>query len=187
MKTQWGKDEFEKFLAWLDADRDQAAMKHEEVRCRLIKFFVCRGCPIAEELTDESIDRVILKIDELVETYVGDPKAYFYGVARKIYLESMHRPAMTALPVLAEDPPEQDETDPEYQRFEECLGRLSQKDRELILDYYLDEKQAKIDHRKELAERLGITGSTLRLRAHRIRQILQECLFSILAVNVTPS
>jgi DNA-directed RNA polymerase specialized sigma24 family protein len=181
VKSRWGKEEFEKFLSWLDPDRDRAALKHEEVRRRLIRFFECRGCPIAEELADESIDRVIIKIDELAETYVGERIRYFYGVARKVYLESVHRPAASIPPVLA-DPP--DETTPEYIRLEECLDRLPQKDRDLIVEYYEEDKQAKINHRKALADRLGISGSTLRLRAHRIRAMLEDCIISALALSV---
>jgi DNA-directed RNA polymerase specialized sigma24 family protein len=171
----WGKEEFERYLAWLDPDRERAATKHEEIRLRLIKFFVCRGCSIPEELADEAIDRVIGKIHELAKTYVGDPRAYFYGVARKVYLEWLHMPA-PPLPPPSRDPP--DEIDPEYERLEDCLRRLPQKDRDLIVGYYQEEKQAQIDLRKALAERLGITGSTLRLRAYRIRTALQECLAS---------
>ena len=70
------------------------------------------------------------------------------------------------------DPPE---PDPEYDSLEECMGQLRPEERKLILDYYQEEKQAKIDHRKKLAEGLGIGLNTLRIRVYRLRARLQEC------------
>jgi hypothetical protein len=46
----------------------------------------------------------------------------------------------------------------------------------LILDYYAKEKQAKIDHRHELAQRLGISVETLRVRVFRVRASIEECI-----------
>ena len=183
MPSDWGKQEFEKFLAWLDPDRDHAAAKHEEIRQRLCKLFVCRACPVAEELADETIDRVIAKIDGLAKTYVGDPRAYFYGVGRNVYLEWTRRPSIPPPQPLPGTDPAGD--DIEYESLEECLGRLPQKDRDLIVEYYQDEKQAKIDHRKGLAERLGITLNTLRIRVYRIRARLEECILSTIQLRVT--
>jgi len=188
LKADWGKEEFERFLAWLDPDREQAAVRHEEVRRRLCKFFVCRCCPVAEELADETIDRVIRKGEALFTAYVGDPRAYFFGVAHRVYLEWTNRPPLLSeltTPLVRADrsgPPDSNEA--EYDCLEECLRRLPQQDRDLIVEYYQDEKQAKIEHRKHLAERFGITTNTLRIRVHRIRARLQECIFSILQLRV---
>ena len=55
------------------------------------------------------------------------------------------------------------------------MQRLTADNRKLVLQYYQEEKQAKIDHRKLLAEQLGIALNALRIRAHRIRASLQEC------------
>jgi DNA-directed RNA polymerase specialized sigma24 family protein len=56
------------------------------------------------------------------------------------------------------------------------LQKLRKDKRELILDYYAKDKQAKIDHRTEMAERLGITVETLRVKAYRIRATLEQCI-----------
>ena len=55
------------------------------------------------------------------------------------------------------------------------MQQLTVANRELVLQYYQEEKQAKIDHRRRLAEQLGIALNALRIRAHRIRASLQEC------------
>src|ERR687885_224752 len=88
---------FDSLLAWLDADRDQAGEKYECIRLRLIKIFTCRGRPDAEELADETINRVTLKATQVAKDYVGDPALYFYGVAQKVFLESV-RPHPAAAP-----------------------------------------------------------------------------------------
>lgn len=163
---------FDSLLAWLDADRDQAGRKYEYIRLRLIKMFTCRGRPDAEELADETINRVALKTSEVAQNYVGDPALYFYGVAQKIYLESLRRH-----PPLIEQPPtaKSEEIEKEYECLERCMKELSPSLRKLILEYYQNDKRAKIEHRKKLAEMLGIAQNALRIRAHRVRMTLQQC------------
>jgi RNA polymerase sigma factor (sigma-70 family) len=174
------QDEFDALLAWLDPDRERAAQKYEEIRRRLIKIFVCRGCPVAEDLADKTIDRVAGKVKDIAPSYVGNPALYFYGVAKNVYHEWLREqqqaaaaaPVPDPVPVVDQDPPE---PDPEYDSLEECMGQLSAEERKLILEYYQEEKQAKIDHRKKLAEGLGIGLNTLRIRVYRLRARLQEC------------
>ncbi len=55
------------------------------------------------------------------------------------------------------------------------MQSLPAENRELIIEYYQEEKRAKIDRRKNLAERLGVPLNALRIRAHRIRAKLEEC------------
>ena len=61
-----------------------------------------------------------------------------------------------------------------YRCLEACVQRLTPGDRELILQYYQGEGQAKIDHRKDLARQLGIPLNALRIKVHRIRATLQQ-------------
>src|SRR5438270_10295021 len=102
---------FDYLLAWLDADRERAGEKYERIRRRLIRIFTCRGRPDAEELADETINRVTLKATEVSKEYVGDPALYFYGVAQKVFLESVRKPARADAPPPAVD---SDERDREY-------------------------------------------------------------------------
>jgi len=57
-----------------------------------------------------------------------------------------------------------------------CLQKLRGDKRELIVEYYAKDKQAKIDHRAGMARRLGISVDALRVKAHRIRTTLEECI-----------
>ena len=166
---------FDALLAWLDPNREEAGRKYEQIRLRLIKIFTCRGCLEPEDMADETINRVSKKLSEIQSTYEGDPARYFYGVASKVLLESQ-RPKPAPPP-----PPFRDDTESlekEYACLEKCVEKLTQSNRELVMQYYQEEKRAKIEHRKQLAEQFGIALNALRIRAHRIRTVLQQCVQS---------
>jgi DNA-directed RNA polymerase specialized sigma24 family protein len=166
------QESFDALLAWLDEDREVAGQKYETIRKRLIKIFINRGCSDAEDLADLTISRVVVRLPEVSGGYVGEKISYFCGVARLVYLESTRRKeiATDSFP-----PPRTTRPDAARECLRECLDRLPSEQRELVLEYYLYEKQAKIDHRKRLTEELGITANALRLRAHHIRVGLEEC------------
>lgn len=167
-------------LFWLDPDREQAGRKYETIRTRLIKIFTCRGCHEAEDLADETINRVILKAEQLAPSYVGDPALYFYGVANNVHHEYLRRKTPQA-PPLSHEPSE--ELERSFECLEKCMRNLSPENRELILEYYREERRAKIDRRKRLADKMGIALNALRLRAHRIRESLYVCVQNCLGRN----
>lgn len=174
MKKEWvlTQEAFDALLAWLDPNRETAAQRYETIRCRLIKIFACRGCLDAEDLADETINRVTSKLPEIQATFTGDPARYFFGVGNKIHLEYSRRKPVPALPeVRTAD----DGLELEYDCLDRCVAKLSAENRALVLSYYSEEKHAKIEHRKLLARDLGIAANALRIRAHRIRASLQEC------------
>lgn len=164
---------FDSLLHWLDPERERAGQKYEAIRARLIKIFTCRGCREAEEMADETINRVTLKLPEIAGSYVGDPALYFYGVAQKIHLEYVRkRPAPKAKPPASGDA---EDIEPVYECLERCLEQLTPENRRLVLRYYQADKHAKIDSRKELAQQMGVALNALRLRVFRIRSALQVC------------
>jgi len=173
---------FNNLLNWLHEDREEAGKIYEEIRSKLIKSFISHGCTIGEELADETINRVTRKLPEIVETYVGDPRRYFFGVAYRVLLESQRPgPQVVPLPpgeIAAED--RRDELDSVYRCLEMCLQRLAPQSRELILQFYQGEKQFKIQQRRELAQRLNTKVANLRLQAHRIRLNLRTCILACL-------
>lgn len=179
MTKRW-EDNFEAMLAWLDPDREQAGAKYEDIRHSLISIFSWQGCFDAEDLADETISRVAKKLPELASDYTGDPALYFYGVAKKMRWEIIRRIPVDAPPALenlrAPNPPS-DPKDSEnvYDCLEECLGKLTSTDRELVLLYHQQE-QPKIELRRALAQRIGINPNNLRVKVHRIRAELHKCI-----------
>jgi RNA polymerase sigma factor (sigma-70 family) len=179
MRKDWELTEqaFGKFLAWLHPDREEAGEKYEEIRRHLIIILTCRGCAEAEELADETINRVIRRSQEMADTYIGDPAPYFITVAHNVFREYLAKRRPTAeLPQDLPQPPRPDADEGrEYDCLEQCVQELRPANRDLVLQYYQDNKQAKIDHRKRLADEMGIGINALRIRAHRIRITLQQC------------
>ena len=179
-----GPEAFERILATLDSDRERAAERYEGIRRRLIQLFRWRGCPEAETLADQTIDRVGRKLLEGEEILSSDPAVYFYGVARNVLKEfwtrerkeqSLQRSAgsVREFPGAQTDLRDQ-EMDERLDCLDRCLGRLPKEDRELIETYYRSEKSEKIADRAELARTLGLSPGALRIRAHRIRRLLEE-------------
>ena len=175
-------ESFDEILAWLNPDRDVAAAIYVQLREDLTKIFTWNRCPDPEGSTDEVFDRVARKVHDLRHTFVGDPKLYFYGVARNIIKEI---PKRTQRHVSLEDAElssnsraeaEQETATLREDCLRACLQKLRQDKRELIREYYAKDKQAKIDHRAEMARRLGISVDALRVKAHRIRTTLEECI-----------
>ena len=69
MNKNWSlsQEAFDALLDWLDSDREQAGIKYEQIRSRLIKIFTGRGCVDPEDLADETINRVTRKLKEIQE------------------------------------------------------------------------------------------------------------------------
>lgn len=169
-------NDFDQLLDWLDSDRELAGRKYELIRNRLIKIFYARGSNVAEELADETIDRVAKKIEKLSESYEGDPSLYFYAVAKKVLLESARKPKSEELPRRLVKEENVNEVNEIYHEcLEKCFSKISSDKQQLIVEYYECERKAKIDNRKKLGRLLGISNEALRVRALRIRQVLQNC------------
>ena len=174
MNKNWvlTQESFDALLDWLDPQREQAGQKYEDIRSSLIKIFTCRGCFEPEDLADETINRVTSKLKQIGDDFIGDRARYFYGVANKVHLEYLRRKPVQPSPVLSLA---SDQVEQEFECLETCMEHLTPDNRELVLQYYQEEKKAKIDHRKMLAEKLGIGVNALRIRACRIRASLLEC------------
>ncbi len=148
-------------------------MTYEKIRRRLIAILASRGCISAEELADETIDRVARRVIDIRNAYVGDKAIYFLGVMNNVHHEYLKRPMIPRLPERDDDVEAKEKT---HGCLERCLGKLTTNSRQMIERYYAEDKQAKIDLRRRIAEEFGITPSTLRLRALRIREKLQACI-----------
>jgi len=176
------EEAFDSLLAWLDENREFAAVKYEQIRNRLIRIFVGRGCSEAEALADETIDRVTTVLPRVAPSYMGEPALYFYGVANNVHHEWLRREsklgsclsrAIEADSVIEADKNNREET---LVCLEKCLAKLDQANRSLILGYYKGEKGAKIENRRKLAEERGIGTNALHIKVSRIRSTLKDCI-----------
>ena len=169
----------ERFLACLHPDPEEAGREYEVIRRKLVKIFDWRGVRFPEECADETINRVVRKL-EYGET-IRDIPTYCQGVARLVVLEALKKAenrqvsldalnTIAVLPVLPEDDSAQQKC------FAQCLESLPTESRRLILQYYEDERREKINKRQAMAEGLGIPMNALRSRVQRIRDKLEYCI-----------
>lgn len=181
MTKEVTKEHFDTLLKWLDPNREIAGQKFEKIRACLIQVFLVRGCSEPEELTDETIDRVAQKSLRLIDSYTGEPVLYFYGVAHRVYLEWL-RKEKKKKELLLFNPnrssgieSKEDDDDLAFACLEGCLENLPVVQRKLVLEYYRGDGCAKIEYRKELSAKLGVTVNALHIKIFRIRASLEKC------------
>jgi len=176
MKTTLTPESFEKLLTWLDSNREEAAVKYENVRLRLITYFTCNGCgDQAEDLADETLDRVARNLvrGKVPEPFTGNKQLYFLAFAKNIRLENLHKPPEIPDP----QPVTRDTAEAKSQCLEECARRiLPSEERLLAIEYYNCEKSTKAENHKKLAKQFGLGLPGLRTRMHRIRERLRPCI-----------
>jgi RNA polymerase sigma factor (sigma-70 family) len=136
---------------------------------------VSKGFSDAEDLADETINRVMKRLPEIRDTYVGEPVRYFHGVARYIIREMVRRKEV-AVEVVPAVSAEAEVHSDEYDCLLKCLRFLPSEKRDLILDYYIYDGRDKIEQHRRMAKELGITEGALRGRAHHVRGNLEKCI-----------
>jgi RNA polymerase sigma factor (sigma-70 family) len=172
------KDSLDGLLTRLDNDRDRAGEKYHALRLGLVRFFEWRGCTVPEDQADETIDRVARKIAQGEE--VRDIYSYAAGVARFVFLEFVkerERQQVALLQVLP-NPVSEEEVQLEEARVEcvrKCLQALPPESSRLLMAYYQSETETTIQARKRLAQEMGISSHTLRMRLQRLRDKLEKC------------
>jgi DNA-directed RNA polymerase specialized sigma24 family protein len=167
------QQKFANFLDWLDPDNERAGEEYERLRFRLCTFFSQRHSSNADELADETINRVILKVsEEKIENKI----AYCYGVAKNVYRESLRkaRPQvdLDEVNLAAQVPAEPSFSD---DCLDKCLNKLSPANRELILEYFSEAKLAKIELHRQLSKSMATSQTALRMRVMRIKRTLTIC------------
>ncbi len=167
---------FERFLYWMGPDPETAGRKYESIRGRLIMMFRARRCVFAEDLADATFERVARKMNAFTTEFTGDPARYFYGVAKKIYLE--HQRKISADRRRSQSSFSTNSADQEMEKLleqlDEALNTIPKSDRELILRYYTGSGKNKIDYRRALAEQFALGPGALRLRVFRIRKEIKN-------------
>jgi DNA-directed RNA polymerase specialized sigma24 family protein len=201
-------DEFERLLAGLNPDRDRAGEAYEKLRSRLTTFFWHEGCPDAEveRLADRTFDVVARQLNEglVIRT---DLHTYALGIARRKASEwhktAKIRPTFSVEAALDEptglnyadrqgvriqdrqvfgkwddDPVEKLYRSKSSGCLEECKKRLPMEQQRIWREYYRCDDGPEIDYKQTVANELGITKDALKLRVHRIRIKLEECVLA---------
>jgi len=200
LKPGWSPTQsaFRDFLNWLDEGIESSGEKYLEMHRRLVSYFSRKNCLSPDDLADETLTRVLRRLEE--DGAIADMPAarYCYITAKFVFLEYLRRAdhrqiSLDVLPgwrypassLMASGEPD-DELKTRAKRLDcldHCLLKLNPDHRELISEYYQGERQAKIERRRQLAARLGLTMNALTIRACRIRDKLEACVRTALGAE----
>jgi DNA-directed RNA polymerase specialized sigma24 family protein len=174
----------------LDDGADSRGERYLEMRRRLVAYFDRRNRPTADELADETLSRIAKTLEQTGSIATRPPARYCYVIAKFVLLEDFRRERRhVALdePVIVDVSRESlakraaasedcAARERRLERLDHCLQQLRPEQRDLVVEYYRDARRQKIERRRNLASRLGITMNALGIRVHRIRDSLMRCM-----------
>lgn len=173
---------FHRLLDWLDESSESGGQRYVVIRRRLVQYFDRKNCSSPHELADETLNRVARRLEEEGGEITGStPSQFCFNIARYIFLESLRRREHNEplLEDVANSPQFQEKGEWEQLRsncLEKCLQTLDPEDRIVILGYYQGERRVRIENRKLIAAKLGVSVNALTIRACRIRIKLELCI-----------
>ena len=159
----------------LAPDSERAGREYERLRTGLANYFRVKGLFGSFDLADLTLDRVA---HLLLSKEVIDLAAFCFGVARLMCLEQYRAEnrQRTANESFVNYVRQGDEED-KYELMQKCLETLAVDDQDLLRSYFSEfSSRARSANREKLAEQAGISIDHLRLRIHRLRRKLENCL-----------
>ena len=188
-KKNWAitSSAFARLLEWLDEGKDSDGRNYLEMRQRLVAYFDRKNCLNADELADETLTRVARRIEETGKIESETPAKYCYITAKFVFMESLRGADKRSVPLddvlkqskanemAAAEDEEKVLKEKMLDCLEICTGKLEAANREMIVSYYYGEERVKIENRRALAEKLGVSTNALTIRACRIRDKLESC------------
>lgn len=177
-------ESFARLLEWIDEGIDSNGQKYLELRRKLVNYFDRKNCLSPDELADETLNRVARRLEEAGKIETEAPAKFCYITARFVFLESLRDKGNKSVSIdeiktekiIASDESEEKTLKEKMLAcLEKCVGELDEPNREMIAKYYYGAERIKIENRRSLAERLGISSNALTIRACRIRGKLENC------------
>ncbi len=181
---QLPQSDFERLLSWLDADREKAGEKYEQIRQNLVDYFRRRGVMDPFSLADEVIVRVTKRVAEVAQKFVGPPSYYFLGVARRVIAEHWRRPVETELSdneSVSVSPDAGELRELIFVSLEQCFARLSAAEQSFLFRYCVETPPVKLSaSREELAREIGANLNAIRVMAHRLKRRVKRCMENLI-------
>lgn len=170
---------FDALLRALDADTEAAGVAYRQLHQRLIHFFRLNNASDPEAMADEALDRLARRIGELQAEDIGSPQAFALGIGRHLLQEDRRRhrreseaASEWAALALANDGHHEEL----LQALDHCMAVMREDQQQLLRSYYQWTGRQKIEHHRQLAERLGLTLNAMRNRLMRARAELDKCI-----------
>jgi DNA-directed RNA polymerase specialized sigma24 family protein len=179
---------FDRLLEWLDDGVDSHGDTYLEMRRQLVSYFEQRNRPMADDLADETLNRIAKTLEKDGAIRTRPPARYCYTVAKFVLLEDVRRghahlhllhirmksSQASQIGATMREPEETREIQEQrLECLERCLQQLTPAHRALVMEYHRDTRRQKIVRRRDMAKRLGITMNALSIRASRIRAALE--------------
>jgi len=177
------QDDLRRLINRLDTDPKVAWERYLTLWQKLNRFFEYSNCPAPNDHADEVLSRIARK-DDSVE--LRDITSFAYGVARTVRLEIWESSKKNVpLEAVQTDPKRDDDGEDGLivQSIDDearlrclvgCLKKLPARQRTIFLRFKLAQEDRIADH-FDLAERLGVSPGTLRVKMHRIFKEVREC------------
>lgn len=182
----------------LGPDTEQAGRRYASLRERLVRFFEWNRVPIADELADETLDRLARRLGRTETAATNEntndlspaeaverPEEFAAGIARLVLYEQRRRQIRaeqafesiereSAIDLVLAQTENSQHAEELSAVLDACMAELTREQRELIGRYYNVNGRTMIDARKLLAQEMGISINALRNRALRIRAELEN-------------
>ena len=183
VKTNYdvAQKDFDKLLNCLSDDREEAGARFEKIRGGLVRYFRLKGCHEPEALADESMNRVINRIDKLDLSQRSKFDSLFYGFASMVFLEYLRKEKKRFIQ-LSEIPEQASHTDGHLHEdlaldcLRKCLKDLNASDGTLLVKYYSEGNKANLKAREQLAIQNEMEIGALQTKIHRIKKVLRPCI-----------
>jgi DNA-directed RNA polymerase specialized sigma24 family protein len=186
-KKNWSitSSAFHRLLEWLDDGKNSEGETYLEMRQRLVDYFDRKSCLTPNEFADETLNRVARRLEEEGMIESETPAKYCYITARFVFMEYLRGMDKSSIPLddtlqqkiaVADNLKEEKEFKEKMLNcLEHCTNQLESSNRSIIISYYFGEERIKIENRRSLAQKLGISVNALSIRACRIRDKLESC------------
>ena len=171
-------EDFARFLESLSPDTEEAGRRYTRLHSKITGFLSMKGVSDPAGAADEVVERAAIRIAGGAS--VPNVESYCIGIARNVAREKWRRERREErvfrrfTEALADDSAE--EVERIRRILKPCFEQLEDRDRELLVAYCrTPEGLSRAEHRRRLAEEVGITMRALRTHVSRLRDKLEHC------------
>lgn len=153
-----------------------AEQDYAKLRASLIRWFRADGLPDPENLADETVQRLLVHLENGEEIRSID--AYARRIADHVGKEERRnlKRARSLVSIEVQSQPATRDSEAAVQCLARCMEQLNAEERKLLLDYYSMDGRRKIERHKGMAKKLGVSADALSMRILRLRQRLRKCI-----------
>lgn len=171
-------EDFARFLEKLSPDTEEAGQLYTRLRNKIAGFLRMKGVSDPADAAGDVIERAAVRISG--GAIVPNVESYCIGIARNVANELWRRERREERAFRRFTESLADNSAEEVERIRRilkpCFEQLEDKDRELLVAYCrIPEGLSRAEHRRRLAEEIGMSMRALRTHVSRLRDKLEAC------------